>query len=186
MSRYRVVQWSALSLALVSVPAMADPEYPFLTPEHPTADDVIVVNAYAGPCDLLQHPFEEPVVIRDGDQITIQLSGEHITDPIWCTLGWRVDQVEIGSFPRGSYMVTINWEYFNLIEDVQVTLGVLPLTIGNGVPAGGPVPLPTAGRFGLVLLGLGLVVAAVPGAHRRKHPFVTRFEGTHDNPFGPG
>ena len=161
MSGYRVARWLALVLGLFSVPCLADPENPFLTPDHPTAGDTIVVNAYAGPCDGLQLGFLEPEVSLNGNQITVQLTGVHHTDPIDCVFGSRVDQVEIGSFPRGSYTVTIHWQYFNLIEWVQVTLGELPLTIGGGAPPDEPVALPTSGNFGLSMLVVLLSAAAV-------------------------
>lgn len=166
MSGYRFARWLAFSLALASVPAMADPENPFLTPEHPTAEDTIIVNAHAGPCDDLQDPYTEPEITRDGDQIVVRLSGEHITDPIWCVFGSRIDQVEIGSFPPGSYAVTIHWQYYNLIEWVEVTLGTVPLTIGDGAPIGAPVALPASNGFGLMALALMLSAAAVIRARR--------------------
>jgi hypothetical protein len=161
MSGYRVAGWLALLLGLTSVPATADPENPFLTPEHPTVGDTIIVNAYAGPCDDLQDPYAEPEITRDGDDISVLLSGEHITDPIWCVFGSRIDQVEIGSFPPGTYTVTIRWQYYNLIEWVQVTLGTLPLTIGEISPPGDTVALPTSDGFGLWMLALLLSATAI-------------------------
>lgn len=166
MSTHRIAQWLAFSLALISAPALADPENPFLTPKNPTAEDVIVVNASAGPCEALQYAFLEPEVTVDGTQITVQLTGVMVTDPIWCVYGSRIDRVAIGSFPPGSYTVTIRWQYYNLIEWVQVTLGTVPLTIGDGAPTGEPVALPASDGFGLMVLALMLTAAAVVQVRR--------------------
>ncbi len=167
MSRLRVGRWLAFLLGVLSAPAMADPENPFLTPENPTAQDTVFVNVHAGPCDLLQHTFAQPEVTRDGDQIIALFSGEHIIDPMWCTLGTRIESVSIGSFPPGTYAVTIIWEYFDQVEDVQVTLGVLPLTIDTG-SVDGPVALPTFNGLGLWMLVLLLSGTAV--LHVRRLP----------------
>lgn len=168
MSGYGVARWLKFLLALVCVPAMADPENPFLTPENPTTEDVIVVNASAGPCEALQYAFVEPEVTVDGTQITVQLTGVMVTDPIWCVYGSRIDRVAIGSFPAGSYAVTIHWQYYNLIEWVHATLGTMVLTIGDGVPIGEPVALPTSDGFGLTMLALMLSAAVVLRARRQR------------------
>jgi hypothetical protein len=150
----------AFLLGMLSAPAMADPENPFLTPEHPTVEDTIFVSAYVGPCDNLQLGFLAPEVEIVDDRITVQLTGEHIIDPIWCTLGNRIEAIAIGSFPSGSYLVTVNWKYFDQVEDVQVTLGVLQLTIDSGTPAGAPIALPSSNDFGLAMLVLLVGAAA--------------------------
>lgn len=157
MSGCRVARWLPFLLGLVTVPARADPENPFLTPEHPTAEDMIIVNAHSGPCDILQDGFLEPEITREGQEILVQFTGQHYSDPIYCLFDPRIESAPIGRFSPGSYTVTVQWRYYNLVEWVQVTLGTLPLTVGDGAPAGEPVPLPMAGRFGLALLGLMLV-----------------------------
>jgi hypothetical protein len=108
MSGHRVAGWLALLLGLTSVPATADPENPILTPEHPTAEDVIAVNAYVGPCDDLDYGYFPPEVTIQDNHITVQLTGVHVTDPIWCVYGSRIEQVAFGSFPPGSYTVAVN------------------------------------------------------------------------------
>jgi hypothetical protein len=54
-----------------------------------------------------------------GDEILVPLSGEHITDPIWCVFGSRMDQVENRQVSAGSYAATIHWPHYNLIEWMQ-------------------------------------------------------------------
>jgi hypothetical protein len=187
MSGNQVARWLALILGLFSIPGMADPENPFLTPGHPTAEDTIVVNAHAGPCDGLQLGFLVPEVSINGNHITVQLTGVHHTDPVDCVFGSRVDQVEIGSFPPGSYTITINWQYFNLIEWVQVTLGELPLTIRGGAPSDEPVASPASGGVGLTLLALMLAatVALRLGASRHGRPLFDQLRiWCGDNSFG--
>lgn len=168
MPTHRIAALLALIVAFASDPAMAYPENPFLTPQHPTASDVVVFNAYAGPCDLLQHPFEEPVITVAGDQITVRFSGEHYNDGIWCVLGSRIDQVAIGTFPPGSYTVSADWSFAASEGTVTVPLGVLPLTVG-GAPSGEPASLPASGAFSLIALVLMLLVVAAMklGAQRR-------------------
>ncbi|MGN6520607.1 MAG: hypothetical protein ACTHK2_14390, partial [Dokdonella sp.] len=51
MPKHRVARLLTLITAVAYGPAMAYPENPFLTPEHPTAQDAIIINASAGPCD---------------------------------------------------------------------------------------------------------------------------------------
>ncbi len=86
---------------------------------------------------------------------------------MWCTLGTRIESVSIGSFPPGTYVVTIIWEYFDQVEDVQVTFGVLPLTIGAGAPPDEPVALPTSSGLGLALLALMLAATVALRLGRR-------------------
>ena len=112
MAKHRFAGPLIAMAAMMCGPALAYPVNPFFTPEDPTTNDAIVFNAYAGPCDLLQYPFVAPVVTLAGDQITVQLSGEHYdNDPILCVLGSRIDQAFIGAVPAGSYAVTVNWRF---------------------------------------------------------------------------
>ncbi|WP_395682099.1 hypothetical protein [Dokdonella sp.] len=143
---------------------MAYPENAFLTPEHPMAGDTIVFNALSGPCDVLQRPCETPVVSVAGGKIAVQLSGDHYEDPIFCILGSRIDRVDIGTFPSGSYTVSVSWRFATSGAPTIMQLGVLPLTIG-GVPAAEPVSLPASNTSSLLALTLMLlvVVATRPG-----------------------
>ncbi len=158
-STHRVARLLTLIAALACGPAMAYPENPFLTPEHPTAGESIVFNVHSGPCDLLQHPFEVPIVTLVDDKVAVQLSGEHITDPEWCVGGSRIEGVNIGAFPPGSYMVSVDWRYYDGFGFVHIALGVLPLTIAAPVGSD-PKPLPTSSGFGMAALAFLLVAAA--------------------------
>ena len=132
------------------LPPLSQPGPPYLTPENPTSSDIIKINAYRGWCDLLSG-WDPTVVTRNGDEITVILTGVHYEDSELCFFPPGVESEQIGNFPPGNYSVNVIWQYPWLNGYAQVSLGILPLTIVMP-SAASTASVPALDEFGFVSL----------------------------------
>jgi hypothetical protein len=158
-----VVAWM-LALAASNARAFFDP--PWITPESPTASDVVSVNMRGGICDSIFFRQGFPQITQQGSAIRILEYGHHWDDPDLCIYDVGTLVAPIGKFPPGDYTLTVDFVY----EDypfgyATTTLGVVPFTIA-GATLATPVPALTASGLMALLFLTGFVAGGRLRARR--------------------
>lgn len=144
--------------------AFVDP--PWVTPTNPIAEQEVSVNIRTGRdnegCDAVLFAFGYPQIRRDGNVVTLTVSGSRETNSEICsTYGTGADAMPAGSFAPGNYTVQVDYLYMSF-SGLLVTerIGNLPLTM---MPLAAP-PLSTST---LSSWGLSILLLAIFGiAHR--------------------
>jgi hypothetical protein len=139
-----------------SAAAFIDP--PYLTPEQPTAGDIITLNIRAGVCDGIGSGHGYPRINQEGTHIRIVVWSVTYHDSELCFLPIFTNTIAVGAYPAGSYTLQVDRDYFDGGGDLRTeSLDTIPFTVlGNGgVPE--PVAAPALDACGLVLLLFGLI-----------------------------
>jgi hypothetical protein len=151
-------------------PAYAFVDPPWVTPEHPQANETVDVNLRFGICDVILTGQIPPEITQSGSSVRILLWSVHNTDPTLCNYPIWTAAVPVGSFPPGSYTLQVDrWYQSGLGGGTTTeTLGVLPFTVEGGA-APPATPLPTLGGLASIALGLliGLFAVSRLGGARR-------------------
>jgi len=169
MFTHRVAPVLALLFAFFAQTAHAQLGPPYLTPAHPTPSDTIYVNVFGGPCDILDGGPLPPVITEQGSAITVIFFGAHNTDPESCIYTVGTQTSGVGTYPAGSYTLTVIWRYIDIFGNfVEQNLGTLPFNVSPTVPPPTPISAPTLGGVGLSLLLLALTGFAASALRSRR------------------
>ncbi len=149
---------SLLVLALVALfssraDAFFDP--PWITPEHPTLGDNIVLNIHYGVCDAILGEEGYPQITREDNAIRIRWYGQHWPEgssDLLCAFPIATYPFPLGTFPAGDYTVTAELAYrdFFGVPDV-LTIGDVSFLVA-GAPGVDVKPVSTLGEVGAVAL----------------------------------
>jgi hypothetical protein len=151
----------ALEFAAPSAHAFFDP--PWITPAAPRAGEIVSVSIRGGICDAIFERPGFPQITRQGNVIRILEYGHHWDDVDLCIYNVGTLTQPIGSFAEGSYTLTVDFVYPDILGPTTITLGTIPLTVSGVPPTATPVPALTAlGRVALLILLLGAAVRASP------------------------
>jgi hypothetical protein len=152
-----VITWM---LALTSSSAQAFFDPPWITPATPRVGQVVSVTIREGICDaIVEHPGF-PQITQQGNAIRILEYGHHWDDVDLCIYNVGTLTQPIGSFAEGSYTLTVDFVYPDILGPTTITLGTIPFDVSGVVPAT-PVPALTApARLALLILLLGVAVCA--------------------------
>jgi hypothetical protein len=164
MFLHRVAPLLPLAFMLFAEPAGAFLDPPYITPSNPSAGDAISVSIYGGECDLVHDGVTwPPPVTQKGNDITILFTGIHEGDPEFCYYSVGTRTYPVGSFPKGSYTLHVEWRYVGPgAAWIQETLGIIPFTVvAGGPPQPAPMSTPTLSIAGLSILLLVLLSVAV-------------------------
>ena len=153
----RMVSRIALALAFVVPSAHAFFDTPWITPVSPRAGQSVSVTIREGICDaIVEHPGF-PQITRQGNAIRILEYGHHWDDVDLCIYNVGTLTQPIGSFPEGSYTLTVDFVYPDISGPTTTTLGTIPFTVAPAASAA-PVPALTP-PWELALLALLVGVA---------------------------
>jgi hypothetical protein len=145
--------------------AFIDP--PYLTPERPTAGEVVAVNIRSGGCDAILGIPGYPEVTQEIHSIRIVVWSASYTDPILCYYTPGISTYAVGAYPPDSYTLQVDREYFGDLGGIQTeTLGVIPFTVSG--PTAQPAALPA-----LNSIGSGVLILALAGGVVRRRGHVT-------------
>lgn len=159
-------------LALLSLPAQAFFDTPYVTPANPHTNETVYVSLRSGECDSTLSLPGYPQITRQGTSINVRFWGARATDPEFCyyPVGTRVQ--EVGAFPPGNYVLIVELAYQSRQPPSGVhidTLGVVPFTVVGGPTPSTPIGAPTLGMPGLFLIALLLASAAAFTLRKRSH-----------------
>jgi hypothetical protein len=156
---FRIISIATLTFATPSARAFFDP--PAITPATPRVGQVVSVSIREGICDaIVEHPGF-PQITRQGNAIRILEYGHHWDDVDLCIYNVGTLTQPIGSFAEGSYTLTVDFVYPDILGPTTITLGTVPFDV-SGVRTATPVPTLTApGRLALLILLLGVAVCAL-------------------------
>jgi len=156
------MRWFVLACALFVQSASAYFDAPYITPANPRAGEQLTINMDQGVCDSVVGEPGYPQVTQDGRSIRVLLFAFRYDNPIFCIFPHNTAVVPFGSFPAGTYSVTIDVFYYGLHGTPQTaTLAVLPIVVSGA--GSGAVPAPALG----VPLSLVLIVLLTIAARRR-------------------
>jgi hypothetical protein len=143
------------ALAIPSAHAFFDP--PWITPAAPREGEVVSVTIREGICDaIVEHPGF-PQITQQGNAIRILEYGHHWDDLDLCIYNVGTLTQPIGSFAEGSYTLTVDFVYPDILGPTTINLGTIPFTVSGAAPS---IPVPTlAPLWKLVLLTLVCGVA---------------------------
>jgi len=157
----RIVSSFALASALVMPSAHAFFDTPWITPAGPRAGEVVSVTIREGICDAIVEHTGFPQITQQGNAIRILEYGHHWDDVDLCIYNVGTLTQPVGSFAEGSYTLTVDFIYPDILGPTTITLGVIPFTV-SGVVTAAPVPALTAsGKVALLILMLGAAVRAL-------------------------
>ena len=155
-----------LMLAWTPSSAWAFFDTPWITPVAPHAGEVVSVTIREGICDaIVEHPGF-PQITQQGNAIRILEYGHHWDNVDLCIYNVGTLTQPIGSFAEGSYTLTVDFVYPDILGPTTITLGTIPFTV-SGVAAAASVPTLTP-LWKLVLLTLVFSVACRALAVRRR------------------
>ena len=148
----------ALTLfASANANAFFDP--PYITPEQPMDGEPMVVNIHGGSCDVLVSMPEFPRITQVGNDIRIVYYSFHTDNIEFCNFDVATAHLPIDGQPAGTYSYSIARVYLNFLnQEVEETLGVVPVTVMGG--STNAQPAPALGRFSLSMLIIALGAAA--------------------------
>jgi hypothetical protein len=157
-----------LMLAWTPSSAWAFFDTPWITPVAPHAGEVVSVTIREGICDaIVEHPGF-PQITQQGNAIRILEYGHHWDNVDLCIYNVGTLTQPIGSFAEGSYTLTVDFVYPDILGPTTITLGTIPFTVTGGAAAAS-VPTLTP-LWELVLLTLVISVACRASAVRRRVP----------------
>jgi len=157
--------WIIAVAVFVSSTANAFFDPPYITPDHPTADDILAVNIRVGVCDALIESPEFPRITRVGNQVRIVYFSSHNDDPEFCNIEIGTAHLPIGTYGVGVYEFTIARLYAAPLGQVEETLGVIPVEVVGGAP--NAIAADTLGTAAMSLLFVAMAIAGVMGSRRR-------------------
>jgi hypothetical protein len=131
---------------------------PVLVPAMPDSDDPVSFVVESGHCDALLGDFE---LIYEGSFIHAVVDG--VRSAGICAYPPYTDTFEIGTFAVGAYTLQVDYRYHRagLPDDLYVeTIGVIDFNVSQAPAGVSARPVPGLGRFGIIGLGLLLIVAA--------------------------
>jgi len=137
--------------------AFFDP--PYITPAQPMAGEPMVVNIRGGNCDALFSLPGFPRITQVGNDIRIVYYSFHSDEIEFCIFDIGTAHLPIDGQPPGTYSYSIARVYNNFFnQEVEETLGVVPVTVIGGSVDAQPVPI--LGRVGVTVLMVALAAAA--------------------------
>jgi len=143
----------------VSSTANAFFDTPYITPAQPMAGEPMVVNIRGGNCDALFSLPGFPRITQVGNDIRIVYYSFHSDDIEFCIFDVATAHLPIDGQPPGTYSYSIARVYNNFLnQEVEETLGVVPVTVIGGSVDAQPVPI--LGRVGVTVLMVALAAAA--------------------------
>ena len=161
---HRTVLKLLLSLFAVffAQPAFAFFDPPWITPTNPTAGDAVSVSIHGGICDGIIGAEGYPQITQEGNAIRIVWYGQHWPEgssDLLCSFGVGTLTYPFGSFPPGSYTLTVDLAYrdFSGVPSI-FTIGVVPFTVAGVSASAAPVPTLSTPGVVTLLLTLGLAV----------------------------
>lgn len=151
--------------------AFVDP--PDLNPSTASPGQIVNLTLRTGGCDAVLGGANNPAISVDGNAVDVLIDASRRFDPILCVFPIISHSWPIGSFPVGSYSVTVRYRYtpFGLPTVVE-TLGVLSLSV-QGQPALPSRPVSTTGLMAFVVLLVAIVL--IGGVAMRKRSFLAIF-----------
>lgn len=153
-----------------SAQAFFDP--PWITPASPVAGEVVSVNIRHGICDSIIGREGFPRITQDGSDIRIVYFGVHyeINDEL-CIYGIGTVTKEIGSFPAGSYTLSVDLVYENPFtgQPEILGIGIVPFNVA-GLPETASVP--SGGAFSMWLLLIGILIVALWSMRKRSNMLI--------------
>ena len=153
----RMVSGIALALAFVVPSAHAFFDTPWIMPAAPRANEIVSVNIRGGICDAIFERPGFPQITQQGSAVRILNYGHHWDDTDLCIYNVGTLTQPIGSFPEGSYTLTVDFVYPDISGPTTITLGTIPFTV-SGAASAAPVPALTP-PWELALLALLVGVA---------------------------
>jgi hypothetical protein len=147
------------ALAAPSAHAFFDP--PWITPAAPRVGEIVSVTIREGICDaIVEHPGF-PQITQQGNAIRILEYGHHWDDVDLCIYNVGTLTQPIGTFAEGSYTLTVDFVYPDILGPTTITLGTVPFDV-SGVVTATPVPtLTVLGRLALPILLFGAAICAL-------------------------
>jgi hypothetical protein len=175
MSNLRGAPLMALMLALFTQPVEAFWEPPYVTPAHPTANDVVSVNEHLGVCDAFYSSAGYPHITQSGNDIKIVSAGIHLSPgDDGCNLITGTITYSLGSFPAGDYSVTYYMRYQSYFGEIlDLNLGVTRFTVA-AIPAAAE-SVPTLTKPGISILALALLALAISGISKANAELPAKF-----------
>ena len=155
MLKYRLMPIAAFLLALLSIPAHAFWDPPYVTPVNPTAGEVLSVNIRLGVCDAIYSRQDYPQITRNANAIHVLEYGQHWEPGELCIFGVGTVADQLGVFPPGQYALTFDLFYIDFTGPHILTLGVVPFVVTDAAPSA--IPTPTTSQLGLLALILALL-----------------------------
>jgi hypothetical protein len=160
---FSIVVVSMLASTTSSAWAFFDP--PWITPAAPRAGEVVSVTIREGICDaIVEHPGF-PQITQQGHAIRIVEYGHHWDDVDLCIYNVGTLTQPIGSFAEGSYTLTVDFVYPDILGPTTITLGIVPFAVTGAAP---PAPVPASTPFGLTTLLVLIGCAALRGLRMRR------------------
>jgi hypothetical protein len=153
---------------LLSTPrAYAFFDTPLITPAAPRAGETVSVSIRGGICDAIFERPGYPQITRQGNAIRILEYGHHWDDLDLCIYSMGTLTQPIGSFSQGSYTLSVDFVYSDILGPTTINLGTIPFVV-SGVASSIPVPtLTLLWKFVLLMLVLGIARTALAIRHRR-------------------
>jgi hypothetical protein len=118
----------AIAALVRTAPASADLGPPYITPEIPSPQDVIVLHVQQDFCNAFNTGLITPQITQVGSTIGIVVTGDHQTDPEFCIYQPVIANVEVGRSPPGTYSMVVTWRRLNAGGD----LALYPVTCPTG------------------------------------------------------
>ena len=164
---HRMVSLIVLMLSLVAPSAHAFFDPPWITPAIPRVGEIVSVSIRGGICDAIFERPGFPQITQQGNAIRILEYGHHWDDFDLCIYNVGTLTQPIGSFAEGSYTLTVDFVYPDILGPTTITLGTIPFTV-VGVALYEPVPMLTPlSMLVLVTLVFGVACWAVEARRRR-------------------
>lgn len=168
MFLHRIVVSAAFVFGLAAPSAYAFFDPPWITPAAPAAGQTVSVNIHGGICDGVIEWPGYPQITQNGSSIRIVEYGVHVGSPDLCIYPTGTLSVPIGSFPAGSYLLTVDFAYDDALYGPTITtLGAVPFTVLGPVVASA---VPTLNPWSLLALALVITCSssAVLRTRRRR------------------
>lgn len=159
-----------LTLSLFTSSALAEFGEPYVTPSSPMEGETLSVNIYVYQqeyCDAILSAPGYPLVTQEGNAVTIAFFGTRYESMDTCVYMQGVATRSFGSYPAGSYTLTVKLDYINGGGDWETdTLGVIPFMVEPTVTEA--VAVPAWGGGAAVACVVLLSISALLILHRRR------------------
>lgn len=145
----------ALLGLFASLSARADLGPPYITPETPTQADTIVLHALQDACNVLNTGLIPPQITQSEGTIDVLVTGDHETDPEFCSYGSGVANVPIGMYSPGNYLMRVTWQYPGIGGSFeQRHLGDIEFVVVRDQPSGAIAEAPAINGIGAIALAI--------------------------------